>query len=130
LIKIEADGSAVTFLYDDKLPTKEIGTMKCVRASDVYFDEHKQRWKIKLNKDLQKGLQFIQQTASFLIEKLSFQTRSEAINAEIEFMENVLLACPKCVADIFHDCPADLILNMEPEKGNAPSGGGPTGHSG
>jgi hypothetical protein len=43
LVKIDAEGN-LTFLYDDKMPWEDLGTMTCERASDVVFDPVLQMW--------------------------------------------------------------------------------------
>ncbi len=78
LVKIDCDGN-LTFLYDDKMPWRDLGEMKCERASDVVFDGPTQKWVIRIPYKF--GSSQIYKTMGF------FDSREEAIEREIEILE-------------------------------------------
>lgn len=85
LIRISPNGEEAIFLYDDKIPWKDLGEMKCRRASDVVFDKESQKWAIvpPTGEDFFIG-----------ITDRRFETRQDAIDYEIEVMEGFLQKNP------------------------------------
>ncbi|MEA3207890.1 MAG: hypothetical protein QOE70_947 [Chthoniobacter sp.] len=48
ILTFEEDGSAHT-LWTDALPLAELGTLRVRRASWIDFNEHTQRWEVRLD---------------------------------------------------------------------------------
>ena len=71
LIRISPDGSEVLHLYDDKIAelTSKTSDIKINRASDVFFDNEDQVWRIKFR-----------HTNAILM--IPFETRAEALEYE------------------------------------------------
>lgn len=79
LIRISPDGKEVMHLSNDKYNqiTAKHSDMEITRASDVFYDNSSQCWRIKYN-----------HTNAILI--IPFATRQEAIDFEIATLENDL----------------------------------------
>jgi hypothetical protein len=79
LLRISPDGSEVMHLYNDKIKriTSKTSDIKVYRASEVYYCNKDVGWKIKL---LHSGL----------VLPIMFSERQDAIDYEIEFLEQFL----------------------------------------
>mgnify|MGYP001814065504 FL=1 len=79
LVRISPDGGEVVHLHNDKYNqiTSKHSTMKIERASDVFFDNEIQRWRVK-----------IRHTNAILA--IDFATRQEALDHEHALLENDL----------------------------------------
>jgi hypothetical protein len=89
-LRISPDGE-VQHLYDDtlsKITSKICGGVKVTRASDVFFDEELQKWRVKLLTDPWKGR----------VLDRSFVTRKEAISYEVRVLEYLMRWSKVCEA--------------------------------
>jgi hypothetical protein len=73
-IKISPDGKLIEGLYSDKFPWMKLGSLNVTRASDVFFDEESQSWKIRLSRTKQ-------------LLPVHFSRREDAIAYERGFLE-------------------------------------------
>lgn len=76
VVVYKPDGT-VKFLYSDGHPALELGKATIERASDVFFDEDRQEWRIHIRGErepLREG----------------FQKRQDAINYEVEYLNQQL----------------------------------------
>ena len=90
LLRIDPDGSAITFLYDDRFGMPELGLMGVKRASDVVFDRETQRWRITYR-------------IPGMVDQGGFATREEAIDHEIQELEYFLEVDPERVKVFMED---------------------------
>jgi hypothetical protein len=82
LLRISPDGKEVLHLYDDKLVemTRKTSDIEIKRATDVFFDNEDQVWRIKF---LPRGLKDME-----TILAIPFGTREEALEYERGALEN------------------------------------------
>lgn len=73
-------GGEIVFLYDEDSPILDAGDLNVIRASNVEFDETRQRWFVAVNM-LDGSVRQLEET---------FSKRSEAIAHEIDFLNAVL----------------------------------------
>jgi len=86
-VKITPEGD-IYFLYNDDSPLRQIGDMQLKRASNVVWDEKCQGWKVKT---LLPVPDTQDHTVDFNINQ-TFHQRSEAIDYEIKFLNEILAA--------------------------------------
>jgi hypothetical protein len=79
LIRISPDGKEVVHIHNDTYNkiTSEHADITINRASDVFFDNQEQKWRVK-----------IRHTKSLLA--ITFDTRQDALNFEGKLLENYL----------------------------------------
>jgi len=74
-IRISPDGKLIEGLYDDKFPWHGLrGELEINRASDVFFDQRVQKWRVKI-------------LHNYRILPKSFKLREDAITYEREYLE-------------------------------------------
>jgi len=74
-IKISPDGKTITGLYSDQFPWHKLGKLEITRASDVFFDQRIQKWRVKL-------------LHNFCVLPRQFKIREDAIAYEREYLES------------------------------------------
>jgi len=75
-VRFKADGSVV-FLYNDDHPALKLGKAEIERASDVYFDNERQKWRVHIRGEREPL-------------KEGFEKRQDAINHEVEYLNKKL----------------------------------------
>ncbi len=78
-VKITPDGD-VYFLYDDKSPLRDLGKLDVRRASEVFWAESDQRWKVAV---------FFPDGSRVSLTK-SYVNRADAIQAEITALSTMV----------------------------------------
>lgn len=81
VLKISPDGKDVVSLFSEVFPVGFLGIVNITRATDVRFDNECGKWEI-----------YIIQERRVLPEK--FTKRSEAIEHEVEYLNERLNLCP------------------------------------
>jgi len=86
LVRISPDGKEVVHLYDDNLfeLTSKTADIEVERASDIFFDNEKKNWKVRILK-----------TGEVL--PASFKSREGAKTYEISVLESRLRTGESCV---------------------------------
>lgn len=73
-VLISQDGKTAIGLYDDSIPYSKLGEMGVTRASDVFFDDTVQKWRIQV-------------FPSNEILPEMFDTRWKAIEFEVSYLQ-------------------------------------------
>lgn len=81
VLKISSDGKDVVSLFSEALPIDFLGPVNIVRATDVRFNNDYKKWEI-----------FLIQEGRVLPDR--FARRSEAIDYEVEYLNERLNLCP------------------------------------
>ena len=91
-IRISKEGE-VFFMYDDDSLLREFGFIQITRASNIRWDEEEQKWYVWV----------ISPEGTEVKTKVAFEERRDAIQAEIDVLDSMLIAPESKVGNMFGD---------------------------